>query len=197
MRRQRGMNLIEVAVVISILGILTALALPALGDMVRSASVRNLSEGVQAGLQKARGEALKRNQVVTFWLVTPKDAGQMTDACALSAASGSWVVSIDNPAGGCATAPSLTTAPRIVETFAAGAAGGSLTVAATDASNSAATSVSFNGVGQVVRGGSPIAQIDINHAQASARRLRVQISTSGSVRLCDRDVASTDTRACI
>ncbi len=189
--------MIEIAVVVSILAIMIALVGPGMAQMFRSANVRSLAESVEIGVQKARGEALKRNQVVTLWLVSPKDAGALGDSCALSSASGSWVVSLDNPAGKCSTDPSPTTTPRIVDKVGAGPRAGALTVAATDSAGNAASSVSFNGTGQVVRTGSQIAQIDINHSDATARRLRVQISASGSVRLCDRDVTAPDTRACI
>ena len=190
--------MIEILVAISMLALLAAAALPGMTDWVRSTRLRGLAENTQAGLNKARTEAMKRNQVVTFWLVSPATATKPDDSCALASNSAAWVVSVDNPATACATAPSTTAAPRIVETFGPGPGAGDLVVEAKAADGTTnATSVSFNGYGQIVRTGTPLASIDITHVSATGRKLRLQISTSGSVRMCDRDVASPDSRACI
>ncbi len=195
-RRQRGFNLIEAVVTLAVLGILVAAALPTVGDWIRATHVRNLAETTQAGLQKARMEAMKRNQVVTFWLVSPANTSRPDDGCALSSNSAAWVISVDDPAGSCATDPSATAAPRIVEVYGPGKGADGIAVTAVDVDGNPATSISFNGYGQSVRTGSPIANIDIAHPDASARRLRVQITSSGGVRMCDRDVVAPDSRAC-
>lgn len=196
---QRGFNLIEAIVVMAILAFLAATAGPSMVDWIKSVRVRNLAETTVAGLQKARGEALKRNKPVTFWLVTPTTTTLPDATCALSSASGAWVVSLDDPTSHCDTAPSPTAAPRIVESYGPGASGGSVTVTALASDETtAASSVSFDGYGQVVRTGSPIAVINIQHATAgaAARLLRVEVTTNGSIRMCDRSVAAPDPRAC-
>ena len=194
---QDGFNLIEVVVVIAVLGIMAAAALPSMTDWIRSTRLRGLAETTQAGLQKARVEAMKRNQVVTFWLVSPSTTASPDATCALAADSAAWVISLDDPAGKCETAPSLTVAPRIVEIYGPGPSAADVVVDAKAADGAtAAKSVSFNGYGQVVRAGTPLASIDITHVSATGRRLRIQVSTSGSVRMCDRDVALPDSRAC-
>jgi type IV fimbrial biogenesis protein FimT len=197
MRRQRGFNMIEAIVTLAVLGILIASALPSIGGWIRATHVRNLAETTQAGLQKARMEAMRRNQVVTFWLVSPATTARPDSTCALSASSAAWVISIDNPASSCGTAPSTTTLPRIVEVYGPGKGAEGIAVAAVDADGNPATSISFNGYGQSVRTGTPIANIDIAHPDASARRLRVQVTSGGGVRMCDRDVVAPDSRACI
>lgn len=195
--RQRGLTLIEALVVMSILAFVLAIGGPALASMFRNAGVRGQAEALQAGISKARSEALKRNQVVGFWLVTAPGTAPPDETCALASTSGAWVVSMDSPAGNCDEAPSQTVAPRIVETSAI-ASRGAVAVSALAANGSGASSVRFNGFGQVVTTGTPIATIDVNHASdTSSRRLRIQITTSGTVRLCDRDVTAPDTRACI
>lgn len=195
--RQAGFNLIEAVVTLAVLGILVAAALPSMSDWIRSTHVRNLAETTVAGLQKARNEALKRNQVVTFWLVSPATTASPDATCALSSASAAWVVSLDDPSGDCAEPPSPTVAPRIVEVYGPGQGANGITVSGLASDGvTAANSVSFNGYGQAIRTGNPLGRIDINHADASARRLRVEISASGGVRMCDRDVAAPDPRAC-
>lgn len=194
--RQRGFNLVEAMVTLSVLGLLIAMALPSMSDWMNSTKVRTVAENAQTGLQRARAEAIKRNKVVTFWLVSPNTTASPDDTCALSSTSGAWVVSLDDPTSHCSTAPSPTDAPRIVQTYGPGNAAALISVAGTQSDGStAATSVSFNGYGQRVGTGT-LANIDVTHADASARQLRIQISTSGSIRMCDRAIASPDPRAC-
>ena len=196
--RQRGFNLVEVVVAVSVLGILLAATLPSMTDWIRSSHVRGLAETTQTGLQKARSEAMKRNKVVTFWMVTPTDTASPDDTCALASTSAAWVVSLDDPSDHCATAPSASLAPRIVETYGPGQAASGINVTAVDRDGNATTSVSFNGFGQRVGGG--VAKIDIAHsASTDVRPLRIEISTSGGIRMCDpRATAANanDARAC-
>jgi type IV fimbrial biogenesis protein FimT len=187
--------MVEASVTLVVLAMLTALMVPSVVEWLRSTQVRNVAEAVQNGLQKARMDALRRNQIVTFWLVSPSAAGPPDNTCALASDSGSWVISLQNPASLCATAPSPTTTPMIVETFGVTGAGIAVGGLACDWTT-AATSVSFNGLGQVVRTGTPLARLDIAHSLSGARRLRVVISAGGGVRMCDQDVDSTDPRAC-
>jgi type IV fimbrial biogenesis protein FimT len=193
--RQHGFSLIEALVTVSVLGLLLAAVMPSVSDWIRATNVRNIAESTQAGLQKARNEALKRNKVVTFWLVSPPTTSSPDASCALSSTSGAWVISLDNPAGKCDVAPSLGDEPRIIETYGPGKGALEVMVKAVDAAGADATSVSFNGFGQRVGGG--VAQIDITHgAGPTVRPLRIQVSVSGGIRMCDPAVASPDTRAC-
>ncbi len=193
--RQRGFNLIETMVTVSVLGILLAASVPSMVDWIRAIKVRNIAETTQAGLQKARTEAMKRNQVVSFWMVSPETTTSPGDDCVLSTASGAWVVSGDNPTSKCATAPSLSATPRIVETYGPGPTAADVVIAATDAGGTPASFVSFNGFGQRV--GAGIARIDVTHNSGpSVRPLRIQISTSGGIRMCDPAVGATDPRFC-
>ena len=193
---QRGFNLIEAVVTVSVLGLLVAAAVPSMNDWIRSTKVRGLAETTQNGLQRARNEALKRNQVVTFWLVSPQNTASPDNTCALASDSAAWVVSVDDPSGHCADAPSTTAAPRIVEVYGPGPGGNGITVAGLAADGTtAASSVSFNGYGQRVGAGT-LANIDITHADESVRPLRIQITTSGGIRMCDRAVLAPDPRAC-
>lgn len=205
-RPQRGFSMVEVAITMTVLALLLAAAVPSVAGWMRNTRVRNAAEALQMGLQRARAEALRRNVNVTFWLVSGSDERTVDNSCALSSASGSWVISLSDPAGHCATSPSPTTAPMIVETHAVGDGGSGVTVLAQSAAAAAAQCVRFNGFGQVVdaavapadncRLPNQIATVDVTHASSGARRLRIMVSTGGGVRMCDRGVAATDPRAC-
>ncbi|RYF35635.1 MAG: prepilin-type N-terminal cleavage/methylation domain-containing protein [Comamonadaceae bacterium] len=195
-RRSAGFNLIEVMIAVTVLALILGLGFPSVAEWLRNTQLRSLSESLQTGLQKARAEAIKRNRPVTFWLVSPA-VGIPDASCALSSASGSWVVSLDDPSGKCDVAASDTTAPRTIERF--GNTSSNITVAATGSGGVAANSVTFNGFGQPLAGTTPITTINLDHQQSGARQLTVQISTGGGVRLCDRafTAGSSDPRACL
>jgi len=194
--RQRGFNLIEAMVTVSILALLVGAAAPSMVDFVRASRVRSLAEATQNGLQRARSEALKRNQVVTFYMVSPANTARPDDTCTIVSDSGAWAVSLDDPTNHCSGPDAGTGVPRIVEVYGPGSAGNNIIVAGLAADGAtAASSVSFNGFGQRV--GGTLANIDISTADTTARRLRVQITTSGGIRMCDRDIAAPDPRACV
>ena len=195
--RQRGFNLVEIAVTVSVLALLVAAAAPSMADFIRSSRVRSLAEATQNGLQRARSEALKRNQVVTFWLVSPNNTASPDSTCTVVSNSGAWAVSLDDPTSHCDGPDSTTGLPRIVEVYGPGAAGNNITVAGLAADGvTAASSVSFNGYGQRVGAGT-LANIDISTADASSRLLRIQITPSGGIRMCDRSLVAPDPRACV
>jgi type IV fimbrial biogenesis protein FimT len=203
--RQRGFSMIEIAVTLTVIVLLLAAVGPSVGDWMRNTRVRNAADSIQNGLQKARTEALRTNETVTFWLVSGPDERIVDDNCRLSSTSGSWVVSRNDPTGACSTAPSATVVPMIVDTHAAGDGASGVSVAAADADGNASQCVRFNGFGRVVdassapadgcRQPSQLSTIDLTHV-SGARRLRVVVSPGGGVRMCDRDVAAGDPRAC-
>lgn len=84
---QRGFSLLETLTVVVIAGIAMAIAVPNLQSMIVSARTRGVAESIQAGLLLARSEAIKRNGLMRFQLVST-----MTSACAASATSRLWVV---------------------------------------------------------------------------------------------------------
>ena len=192
--RQRGFNLTEAMITLSVLALLAAAGLPSMADWVRSTRVRGLAESTLGGLQKARMEAMRRNQVVTFWMVTPATTASPADDCQLSTASGAWVISQDDPSGACGAAVSTTDAPRLAERYGPGATDVAVKGLAADGSD--AGSVSFNGYGQTTRAAGELSTVDISHSDASVHRLRIEITAGGGIRMCDRDVSAADPRAC-
>ncbi len=196
---QRGFSMIEVAVTLAVLGILMASAMPSLGSWMTNARIRNTAESIQEGLQKARTEAVRRNQSITFWMVTTTDPKTMSNSCSLSATGGSWVVSLTNPTSLCATAPSTLTAPQIVAVRAVGDGGSGVSVSATGRDGTtAATSITFNAFGQVT-GTTPIGNIAVASATTGSdtRQFRIAVSSGGRILMCDEAVTdATDPRIC-
>lgn len=197
----RGFSLLELMVVLTLIAILALLATPSMAEWMKNQRIRGTAEALLNGLQTARAEAIRRNRPASFWLVS-----DLTDGCALSGASGTWVVSLNSPAGKCNAAPSATDAPLLVTSHAAQ---GGVDVQAADAGGTAASEVRFDGYGRLASlpgGGSPIARIDIRDpadkdkadaATHAYRSLRVLVQGTGAIRLCDPRISTAgDTRAC-
>lgn len=195
--KQRGFTIIEMAVTLAVMALLLFAAVPNIGAWLDNTRIRNTADSLQSGLQTARGEAVRRNQNVSFWLVSTDDPAVLNDSCTLSETSGSWVVSLNSPIGHCGSTPHPSDSPMIVAKRPVGDGGGRVTITAAHVAGGASTAgtkVTFNGFGRLVGSTDTdtINQIDITSTNSDARALRVAISTAGLVRLCDPQVSNDD-----
>jgi type IV fimbrial biogenesis protein FimT len=82
MRTGRGFTIIEVLIVVAIVGVLVAMGLPSMRDLVASTKVKTATSDLFSSLVFARSEAIKRNSGVEIvptvasnwnagWLVRP------------------------------------------------------------------------------------------------------------------------------
>ena len=166
--KSAGFTLIEMMIVVVIMAIVSSIAYPSFRDMIINSQVRNATESIVNGLQKARAEAVARNTNVSFTL----------------GAATSWTVSVVNPA-------STIEARNSNE----GSAIVTLTAVASDLVT-AATSVTFNNFGGIVNPATDIARLDFTAPNAS-KPLRVQILAGGTARMCDPSLAiATNPRGC-
>jgi type IV fimbrial biogenesis protein FimT len=189
---QRGFSLIEMVVVVVIMGILLGLGLPSYRTYMANQKVQSTAEVFMAGLQMARGEAVKLNQRVEFILTDADPIAASVDTTSTSATGRNWIVRalaaggntfIEGKSGaeGAGTATSAASPIVITGNVAAvtfdgfGMPGGLVTTATFDFSNPS--------VGSCTPAG-PV------------RCLRVRLSRGGQTRLCDPAVDASDTRSC-
>jgi type IV fimbrial biogenesis protein FimT len=206
--------LIELMVTITILALLLLATMPGIGQWLRNTSIRNAAESLQNGLTRARAEAVRRNEIISFSLVTVASNGQFNGSCALSSTSASWVVSRDNPAGKCDV--SITglppdagvLSPYILAKQAQGDGSPNVTISLRQpnggdpcgSGDTSSNSISFNGFGRLATSPDwatgPIRCLVVSGASGT-RPLRVVIGTGGTVRMCDPAVTdANDPRRC-
>ncbi len=196
---QSGVSLIELLIGLAIMGLLIMIGLPNMATWLNNSQIRTSGETMLAGLTLARTEAVRRNQIVRFQMVS-----NLTSGCVISTAGADWVVSLDDPTAACDAAPSEVAAPRIIQTRAGSEGTQRAVVAATTAGV-----VHFNGLGRVTSpgGAANMTQVAISnpvggtceHVDGGAMRcLRINISVGGEARMCDPAVTdATDPRICL
>lgn len=194
-----GFTLIELAVTLTVFALLLAIIAPSAAAWMANMQIRATADSIQNGLQRARMEAVRRNQPIRFSLVATTNPAIMDNSCALSASAASWAISVNDPTGKCGAAYSTTVDPMLVETYAAGVDARRVQVSATQADGvTAANAVTFDGFGRIL-GANSVAMINVDNLVAGNdfRPLRIVISNGGGIRLCEPRVSvSTDPRAC-
>jgi type IV fimbrial biogenesis protein FimT len=202
---EAGFTLVELLIGVTIMGILLVMGLPSFKSWIQNTQIRTATEAIQNGLELARAEAVRRNTQVRFQLTNSLD-----NTCALTKASGNWVVSLDDPTGDCAGAKLNDAfaigdavnnpAPRIIQVRQAGEGSANVVVGSKEVGGGAQIydgSITFNGVGRIIASsvtpGNSV-QIDITNpvvggncvsAGGPMRCLRVTISSGGLIRACN------------
>ena len=183
-----GFSLIELMIVLSVLSILFAVGMPAFGRLLHDIEIRGSAEGLRAGLQKARTEAVTRNALVriSFTNVSGRPA---------------WTV-------GCVR--SSLRCPATISSFGAnrdtqirwGAARSDDQIALSMAltpGHRLPSGVTFNALGTApgVETNTDASRIDVTHAiNEKARRLVLMITAAGAIRLCDPSADSGSVLRC-
>lgn len=184
-KRSYGFTLIEMMITLAVFALLLMVGLPSMTTWLQNQQIRTSAEGLQAGLQLARAEALRRNAPVRFQLVNT-----LANTCILFDKGTNWIVSLNDPTGLCDAPESDTAAPLTIQKRSGAEGTPNAVVAATNAPLVVATTVTFNGLGRVT-GPTPITQIAVMNAGGNCqpagpmRCLQLNIASGGQVRMCD------------
>ena len=189
-----GFTLIEMMVAITLLAILTMLAMPSLITWTRNVKVRAVSDSLQNGLRLAQVEALRRSRQTIFSLTNSPDPKTSLTA----AANGSnWAINI---------------AKSTMDSTGAFVESGILTDVGSGVTITGPVSVCFNSVGRLVANTDtgvtgatcalptttpPVQTYNIALSGAD-RPLRVLVMLGGQVRMCDpaKSLSSTNPDGC-
>ncbi|MFN7663416.1 MAG: Tfp pilus assembly protein FimT/FimU [Inhella sp.] len=202
-RAPKGFTLVEAMVVLAILGLMLAYAVPAFTTWLQNARIRATAESIQQGLMLARSEATSRNAQVRFQLTS-----DLTSACVRSTTASNWIVDlVDLGAGpdavvGACDAPvtdTPTAPPNILHKRSAteGSAGIVVDVNPEE--------VVVNGMGRVVPLPADAITYDVFAGTVDQCRqvaggtltcLRVLVSPAGQVRMCNPAFPTGDPQAC-
>lgn len=185
-KRQRGLTLIEIAVVLTIAAILLTQAAPLFGAWISNSQTRTAAEAIQNGLQLARAEAIRRNRMVQFSLTNAPDS--------------SWTVGCANPVDN--GTPNVEDAGDCLATIQTRFAAEGSDRSEIAIQPSTARTITFDSFGRLVLNvdGSPSAtSIDVTNtslASSEARVLRLTVGVGGQVRMCDPALPTSDPRHC-
>ncbi len=98
-RAQAGFTLLELMVVVAIVGVLMAIAIPAMGNFIRNGRITAAANDVMAALHFTRSEAIKRRQPVTLCTsanaVLANNLANANATCADSEFLTGWIVFVD------------------------------------------------------------------------------------------------------
>jgi type IV fimbrial biogenesis protein FimT len=189
---QRGFNLIEVMVTLTVLGVLIALGAPSFGEWLQSQQIRAATEAIVNGMQVARGEAIRRNLAVQM-VLEPTTSGWTVCEATVSPCDSSLLA---NPA----------TAVNVIQSRSAQEGTRNANVRQTPDTTVAVT---FSPLGSALpknfNGSDALTRVDVVHSSSAClagsgpiRCLRVVVTGGGSIRMCDPSpgIVAPDTRAC-
>ena len=183
-----GFSLIELMIVLSVLSILFAVGMPAFGRLLHDIEIRGSAEGLRAGLQKARTEAVTRNALVRISFSNVSGRPGWTLGCVSS--------SLRCPATISSYSANADTQIR----WGAARSDDQIAVStALAAGNRLPSGVTFNALGAApgVESNADASRIDVTHAiNEQARRLVLMITAAGAVKMCDPSAASDSVLRC-
>ena len=173
---QIGFTLVELMVTITMVGILTAFAMPSYRTWIANSRVRTTTEAIQNGLMLAKAQAISQNAKVQFDLTDTSPVVGNVGTVTASVSGKNWIVRTYQ-----ATAY---TAADFIQGRSVSDGGANTTVAAGQ------STFVFTGLG----GLSPVpaADVAINvTGTGSSRPLRITVSRGGAIRMCDPSASLT------
>jgi len=172
---QTGVSLIELLIAILIVGILSSIAAPAFTQWTQNSQIKNAAGSIQDGLQLARVESIRRNQIVQF----------------VPGSGSSWTVGCESVNANC---------PGEIQSRVGSEGSNNVEVTVSPP----VASIAFNGLGRVTPASAVNLIFDVTNpnggtciaASGPMRCLRVEVSPGGQIRMCDPSLSSSDPKGC-
>lgn len=181
-RAVRGFTLIELMVTVVLLGIMMALAFPAMNEWMRNSRIRTVADTLQNGLRLAQTEAVRRSRQTVFSLTADTNPAD-------------GLTAVNNGANWSVNFVPLLTDEDDDPAFSTFIEGGGLTGSMPDVQITGPATLCFNSMGRVVENATPGTGVACNAAAGTynitipnvdrPRALRVLVGLGGQVRLCD------------
>ena len=159
-KKVSGFTLIELMLAIAVLVILLTLAMPSFRTWMQNIQIRNATEAILTGIQRARAEAVGRNTSVSF----------------VMAADSSWTVNVVTPAS-------------VIETRSGGEGSQNVTRTVQPAGATAITFNSLGIVVPNSDASATLTQLDFS-AIGGDRNLRITLGVGGNTKMCDPHLPS-------
>ena len=205
-RRAPGFTLIELLIGLVLLGVLMVLAAPSFTAMLQNMKLRGTAEALSAGLQAARGEALKRNAQVEFLLTDADPTAGSVAGAAVTNNGPNFMVRAKVGVGGYVFVEgrSGNEGQHQTEGSAVNVQVNGTPVAAPSPPGLTAGAVTFNSVGRALIASDAVFTVT-NPAGGACKAaggpmtcLNVVVTPGGRIRMCNPDPAipNTDSRAC-
>ena len=191
---EKGFTLIEMVVALTVMAVLLSAALPSYSGFMANTKVRTAAEAFYAATQRARAEAIQRNDLVELVLTDatpvnpPSGSGGNVLALAETTTGKNWVI----------RAPNQTAPNQLIDSKLGAESGGSMVVV----NAGGPTKIQFNGSGESTS--STTITVAFSHQTMntscsltqSVRCVSVRISVGGQARLCEPNQPSSDSRSC-
>lgn len=211
MRQQRGFTLIELLIVITVTGILILIGFPSIQNIINNSRIRALAHTLNAGLQRARSEAIRKNTNTEFVLF------DLTATQATSIANTDFLAAHVSDVSACRYGPNWLIRTQAANELLDGQLNTQKSINCNQATESGlgyeidttggASSIVFNSLGRSTLTTPVILAITNSAAGACAvaggkiRCLNIIVSPGGQTRVCDPAVTTAqitagDTRGC-
>jgi type IV fimbrial biogenesis protein FimT len=186
--------MIEMVVALTVMAVLLSAAVPSYSGFISNSKVRSAAETFYAATQRARSEAIQRNELVELVLTddTPNNppSGSGGNVMSLSESTNgkNWVIRVPNQ-----TAPN-----QLIEAKLGVEGGASMVVV----NAGGPTKIQFNGSGETTSAATITVAFTHQTMNASCtltqsvRCVSVRISVGGQARLCEPNQPVSDSRSC-
>ncbi len=188
-----GFSLVELVIGLAILSLLLVIGLPSFTTYIQNTKLRTAAEAFLAGVQSARGEAVRRNAQVQIILTNDDADVTNRNTTALSTTGQNWIVRALDPTTGLYD---------FIEAKAMAEGSGQAAASSVQIDGGASSSVTFNGFGTTTLGAAATFAFSNPGGGACAptgpmRCMNIVVSVGGQARMCDPAVtAAGDTRRC-